>query len=66
MRLIIKSTVAQNALRQHDCYMYLGAALRSAEGIGMHQQSGHAIDQRGRRRTWWAVYNLEAYVISFE
>jgi|SRR2546423_7799817 len=61
---MIKSTVAQNALRQHDCYMYLGAALRSAEGIGMHQHSDRATDQQGRQRTWWAIYNLEAYVLS--
>lgn len=32
--------------------------------MGMHQHSDRATDQRGRRRTWWAIYNLEAYVLS--
>jgi len=55
----MESTVAQNALRPHDCYMHLGMALRSAVGIGMHQETSRVADQRGRRRTWWAIYNLE-------
>jgi len=57
--LFLLSTVAQNALRPHDCYMYLGMALRSAVAIGMHQESSRVTDQPGRRRTWWAIYNLE-------
>jgi Fungal specific transcription factor domain len=57
--LFLLSTVAQNALRPHDCYMYLGMALRSAVAIGMHQESSRVADQHGRRRTWWAIYNLE-------
>jgi len=56
----LKATVAQNALRPHDCYMYLGAALRSAQAIGMHEESPRVRDQRVRRRTWWAIYSLEA------
>lgn len=42
--------------------MYLGAALRSAQAIGMHEESPRLRDQRARRRTWWAIYSLEAYL----
>ena len=55
--------MAQNALRPHDCYMYLGAALRSAQAIGMHEESPKVRDNRARRRTWWAIYSLEAYML---
>ena len=57
-----QASVAQNALRPHDCYMYLGAALRSAQAIGMHEESTRMRDQPARRRTWWAIYTLEAYL----
>jgi hypothetical protein len=43
--------------------MYLGAALRSAQAIGMHEESPRVRDQRARRRTWWAIYSLEAYLL---
>ena len=56
-----EACVAQNALRPHDCYMYLGAALRSAQAIGMHEESARMPDKRTRRRIWWAIYSLEAY-----
>jgi hypothetical protein len=42
--------------------MYLGAALRSAQAIGMHEESQKVQDNRARRRTWWAIYSLEAYI----
>jgi hypothetical protein len=56
----------RNATRLNEAYNFLGSAIRSAHGIGLHRETRHSrlmplyIDLR--RRTWWCLYCLDVKI----
>lgn len=53
----------QNLNRRDAAFLYIGAALRMAVTLGLHQETSNPdldnADKEYRRRVWWSVYSLD-------
>ncbi|RJE18053.1 hypothetical protein PHISCL_09613 [Aspergillus sclerotialis] len=59
--LLLMCVYCQNALRPHSCFMYSGAAVRTAIAIGLASgmSSLPAHMRKEGKRTWWCIYAHE-------
>lgn len=48
-------------------WVWLGAAVRAAQDLGLHIDQGNysPMDAEIRRRTWWSVYAWDRFVVAF-
>ena len=53
----------QNLNRRDAAFLYIGAALRMAITLGLHQETSNPdlddAEKERRRRVWWSVYSLD-------